>query len=277
VRDRRGGFSPLKAAMFALLFTPGLWLAWQYGTDQLGARPVLQLVHGTGEWAVRLLLLTLALTPARLLLNWPQAALLRRMIGVAAACYAVIHLGLYCAQQNFRLLHVAAEIVHRFYLTIGFVALTALVALAATSTDAAMRRLGRNWKRLHRLIYAAAVLALLHYFLQAKAQVFPAVVLAGLFVWLMAWRLTPARWRESLWTVLALGVLATVATAGIEVAWYGLATGVNVRRVLAANFQFRHWRPSADVALWAAGAVVVTVARKVKARPGALPLDPAGA
>jgi sulfoxide reductase heme-binding subunit YedZ len=263
VRTPRGGFSPLKAFVFALLFVPGLVLAWHYATQQLGARPVLALVHGTGEWAVRLLLITLALTPAARLLNWPQMALIRRMIGVAAAAYALIHLTLYCAQQNFHLLHVAAEIIHRFYLTIGFAALCGLVALAATSTDASVRRLGKRWKRLHRLIYPIAVLALLHYFLQAKAQVFPAVVLAGLFVWLMAWRALPPPARVNPWTPLLLGILATLATAGIEVAWYGLATGVNIHRVFVANFRFVHWRPSAYVALWSLAAAAVIAARRL--------------
>jgi sulfoxide reductase heme-binding subunit YedZ len=257
VRNRRGGFSPLKTSVFALLFVPGLVLAYQYFAGQLGARPVLALVHGTGLWTLRLLVLTLALSPARWLLDWPESSALRRMIGVGTACYAVCHLSLYVAQQNFHVVHVGAEILHRFYLTIGFVALLALVALAATSTDGMMKRMGRNWKRLHRAIYGVAGLGLLHFFLQAKAEVFQAVIVAGLVLWLLAWRLVPARFRASLWAPVALGVFATLGSAGLEYAWYALGTHVNALRVFAANFHFAHWRPSVYVALWSLGAFVV--------------------
>ena len=181
VRSRRGSFDPLKAAVLVLLFLPAIFLASRYGQGEFGARPILKLVHGTGTWAVRLVVLALSLTPARVLLNWPASATLRRMIGVAAACYAALHLSLYAAQQNFRMLHVASEILHRFYLTIGFVALSGLLVLAATSTDATMRSMGRRWKQVHRAVYAVALLGLMHFFLQAKADVGQAVVLAGLF------------------------------------------------------------------------------------------------
>ena len=221
--------------------------------------------------ALRLLLITLAMTPARWLLDWPGSAVLRRMIGVSTAAYALLHLTLYCAQQNFHLLHVVSEIIHRFYLTIGFVTLVTLTTLAATSTDATMRSMGRNWKRLHRLIYLAAALALLHFFLQAKADVFQAVVMSGLLLWLMLWRVLPPAARSSIWSALGLGVIATAATAGIEVAWYGLTTGISIRRVFEANFRLanltpanvKRWRPSADVALASLIALAVFTASKL--------------
>jgi sulfoxide reductase heme-binding subunit YedZ len=263
VRNRRGGFSPLKASVFALLFVPGLLLAYQYFAGQLGARPVLALVHGTGLWTLRLLVLTLALSPARWLLDWPESSALRRMIGVGTACYGLCHFALYIAQQNFHPLHVAQEILHRFYLTIGFIALVALVALAATSTDATMKRMGRNWKRLHRAIYGVVLLGLLHFFLQAKAEVFQAVIVAGLVIWLLAWRFIPAALRASLWAPVALGVLATIGSAGLEYAWYALATRVHAARVFEANFNFVHWRPAVYVALWSLGAFAVIAASRL--------------
>ena len=271
VRTRRGRFAPLKAVTFALLWLPALNLAARYAADSLGARPVLALVHGTGLWTVRLLLIALALTPARWLLDWPGSTALRRMIGVAAAAYALAHLGLYTAQQNFHLLHVVTEIIHRFYLLIGLVALTGLIALAATSTDARVRALGRRWKQLHRLTYPIGALALLHFFLQSKADVSQAVIMAGLFIWLMAWRLVPATLRDRVWTAAALGAAATLATAGVEIAWYGLATRIDIDRVWRANFQFLHWRPSAYVALSALAAILVILLRKLTPLPAPAP------
>src|SRR5581483_5487293 len=134
-----------------------------------GARPETEAIHQTGLWAIRFLMIALAVTPLRAALDWGRLLTLRRMIGVTALAYAAIHFLLYNVQQNGRVLFVAAEIVHRFYLTIGFAVLLGLIALGATSTDAAMRRMGRWWKRLHRLSYPLGVLALLHYFIQSKA------------------------------------------------------------------------------------------------------------
>ena len=101
------------------------------------------------------------------------------MIGVSAACYAGVHLLLYAADQNWRPLAVVTEILVRAYLTIGFVALLGLATLAVTSTDGWVKRLGRNWKRLHKLAYGFAVLALNHFFLQSKADVSQATVAAS--------------------------------------------------------------------------------------------------
>ena len=110
------------------------------------------------------------------------------MIGVAALAYGLAHFSLYIVDQNFRLPTVVSEIVHRFYLTIGFIALVGLSVLGATSTDAAVRRLGKRWKSLHRTLYGIAVLGLLHYCIQSKAIVSEAMMVTGFFVWLMAWR-----------------------------------------------------------------------------------------
>ena len=250
-RDRRGRFLWLKAAVLPSLFVPGLLYAFWLATDQLGGRPVIETIHGTGLWAIRLLLISLAITPLARAMEWPALLLVRRMVGVSAACYAFVHLCLYVVDQNFRLGTVVSEIALRFYLTIGFVALLGLLALAGTSTDAAMQRLGRNWKRLHRLAYPIGVIALLHYFIQSKLNVSQPVFVAGLFIWLMAWRALPEAWQRSrgiavtaaLYGGLAVG--ASLAAAAVEVAWYGLATRVDPWRVIAANETLaRGLRPS---------------------------------
>ncbi|HET6182723.1 MAG TPA: protein-methionine-sulfoxide reductase heme-binding subunit MsrQ [Acetobacteraceae bacterium] len=262
-RDRQGRLSWLKAATLGFCVTPGLLTAYWLATGQLGARPITEALHETGLWTVRFLMISLALTPARLVFDWPRAPLIRRMVGVTAACYAGIHFTLYIAQQNFHLLFVASEIVHRFYLTIGFAALVGLVALAATSTDAATRRMGKNWKRLHRAVYVIAVLALLHYFIQSKANVGEPVVFAGLFLWLMLWRLLPGKWGGAVAVLPALGIVAAALAAGVEYAWYDIATHVNAWRVLMANERWRLMRPAHWVLVSGAGIFALALLRRL--------------
>ena len=132
--DRAGRLSPLKLATFVLLLMPGLYLAGAFYADALGAKPVTAAIHDSGKWAVRILLFTLAVSPMRRIADWPRLILIRRMLGLAVLAYALIHLGLYIADQNFKLGAVASEIALRLYLTIGFVALVGLVVLGATST-----------------------------------------------------------------------------------------------------------------------------------------------
>ncbi len=264
--DRAGRVSALKIVVLAAIFLPACWLALNWHEGWLGARPRTALIHQSGLWTVRLLLLSLAITPGRAVLGWARLLLVRRMLGVATAGYALAHLGLYAMQQDFHLLHVGSEIIHRIYLLIGLAALLGLVSLAVTSTDAMIRRLGRGWKRLHRWVYGIGVLGLLHFFMQSKSDVTQAVIMAGLFAWLMLWRAAPARWRAQPWFLLLLVPAAVVATAGIEAGWYAAATQLPWPRVLAANWSF-NWtfgpRPSAWV-----GMAALTVAALAAGRQG---------
>jgi sulfoxide reductase heme-binding subunit YedZ len=269
-RDRRGRFLPFKAAVLASLLIPGALYAFWLATAQLGGRPVMEAIHGTGLWAIRLLMISLAITPFARALDWPSLLLVRRNVGVAAACYAVAHLSLYVVDQNFKLLTVISEIALRFYLTIGFVTLLVLLALAFTSTDGWVRQLGRNWKRLHRLAYPVGVVALLHFYIQSKLNVSEPVFVSGLFVWLMAWRALPETWRRkqsiaftaALYSFLAM--ISSLATAGLEFAWYGLATKVNPWRVLYANETIsRGLRPAHWVFVVGATLVVLFVVRRL--------------
>ncbi|MBV9250690.1 MAG: sulfoxide reductase heme-binding subunit YedZ [Acetobacteraceae bacterium] len=234
-RDRRGRFLPLKASVLILMFVPGMLSAYWYATGELGGRPLHELILNTGLWTIRFFLISLAITPIRSVLQWPQLLMVRRTVGVTAMIYGLIHLSLFVVDKKGQLLVVVSEIALRFYLTIGLIALLGLVALGTTSTDAAVRRMGRGWKRLHRLSYPIAVLAILHYFIQAKANVSEPVFVAGLYVWLMAWRALPASWQRPAAIYPALAIIAGFATAGIEFAWYSLATHINAWRVLMAN------------------------------------------
>jgi methionine sulfoxide reductase heme-binding subunit len=263
-RDRRGKFLPLKAIVLAAVCIPGLLAAFWWADGDLGGRPVIEVIHRTGLWAVRFLLIALAVTPLRAALNWGKLLLLRRMLGLTALAYAVAHFSLYIVDQGGNLLVVASEIVHRFYLTIGFIVLLGLIALGITSTDAAIRRMGRWWKRLHRLSYPLGVLALLHYFIQSKANVSEPVFVAGLYVWLMLWRALPVAWQRPIAIYPALALLSGLAAAGIEFAWYGIATHINPWRVLAADETLRFGlRPAHYVVLVTLGLGVLILIRRI--------------
>jgi sulfoxide reductase heme-binding subunit YedZ len=263
-RDRRGKFLPLKAIVLAAVCIPGLLAAFWWADGDLGGRPVIEVIHRTGLWAVRFLLIALAVTPLRAALNWGKLLLLRRMLGLTALAYAVAHFSLYIVDQGGNLLVVASEIVHRFYLTIGFIVLLGLIALGVTSTDAAIRRMGRWWKRLHRLSYPLGVLALLHYFIQSKANVSEPVFVAGLYVWLMLWRALPVAWQRPIAIYPALALLSGLAAAGIEFAWYGIATHINPWRVLAADETLRFGlRPAHYVVLVTLGLGVLILIRRI--------------
>lgn len=249
--DRQGRFSVLKSATLALALLPALVVGYWLTTHQLGPLPVKAALRLIGDWTIRFLVIALALTPLQRVLNWPKIALVRRMLGVTAFAYGLSHFILFIVHSKFDLAFVAAEIILRFYLSIGFVALFGLSLLAATSFDFAVRRLGRNWKMLHRSVYAIAVLGLLHYFVQSKADVSPATLMAGLFLLLVIHRVFVNQ-RVAL-TAPALAVsagLAGLLTALMEFAWYALATGVDPWRVAKANLMLQFGlRPSLIVVL----------------------------
>jgi methionine sulfoxide reductase heme-binding subunit len=272
-RDRQGKFLKFKAAVLACTPIPLLVnVAWWIDGD-LGARALNEMIHATGNWAVRWLMISLAITPFARLVNWPRLLTVRRMIGLTALAYASVHLSLYIADQKFHLLTVATEIALRFYLTIGFIALLGLIALGVTSTDAAMKRMGKRWKQLHRLAYPIGVLALLHFYIQTKANVAEPVLVSGLFAWLMVWRALPMAWRTSLPVLFALVPVSALLTAALEFAWYGLATKIDPFRILSANWSERFFpRPAHEVAAVAlVVAIVVTARQLISGRPASRP------
>src|ERR1700757_5019996 len=154
LRERSGRWSPVKIVAFVAAVLPAAWIAHQAVTGDLGARPVTEAIHQAGDWALRFLLITLVITPAQRIFNYPRIILARRTLGVACAGYAVLHFSLYVLDQHFDLFKVASEIVLRIYLTIGALVLAALIALASTSTGGAISRLGLgSWPPLHRPVY----------------------------------------------------------------------------------------------------------------------------
>lgn len=259
IQDRRGRFSLIRAITLIILVVPGLRLAVLWATGGLGGRPVLEFTHGTGDFAVYFLLASLAITPLRVVLDWQRIVPLRRMIGVGAACYAGLHLSLYVIDQKFNMIKVVSEIALRFYLTIGLITFLGLLALAITSTDGWMKRLGRRWKMLHKLAYPLAVLALIHYFLQSKSDVSAAVFVAGLFLWEIIWRLTSRASRLHWWPVPLIAVGAALATGAIEALWYALATKIDPLRVLSANLDV-DYGPRPAVSILLCGLALATIA-----------------
>lgn len=248
----------------ALLLWPVADLAWNAWTDQLGPKPITQAIHWIGDWTVVFLLATLALSPARALFGWQPLVSIRRRIGVATALYALLHLTLYAYDQKWDLVFVASEIVKRFYLTIGFVALLLLQVLAITSTDGWQRKLRKNWQRLHRAIFLILPLALVHFLLQSKLNITDATLATGLASWLILWRLLPRRRRNSLVALSLIAMAAPLVTIGVEAAWYGLVNHVNAWRVFYANFNpALAPRPALNVLLAGLAILVFATARRL--------------
>jgi len=242
-KDRAGRVSPFKSAVLAGCLLPAAFMTAEWCTGTFTGRPLNQAMLMTGVWAVWFLLLSLAVSPARAIFGLPKLIQVRRMLGLAAAAYTVAHLIFYVLMEGINLPFVVSEIIHRFYLTIGFIAVLGFIALSVTSTDAAIRRLGRRWKLLHRLVYPVAVLSLWHFFLTQKIDVTLAVLPTGLFLWLMLWRGLPASVERQLASLLLLALAAGAATIAVEYAWYAIATFVPPGRVLAANWHFGRLGP----------------------------------
>lgn len=257
--------SLIKHAVVILSLLPAAELALRWQMGRMGARPTTEALLWTGDWAVAFLLITLAISPARALLDWPVLVTLRRRLGLAAAGYALLHLGLYVFDQKWNLVVVALEILKRFYLTIGFVAVLIFVVLSITSTDGWQRKLRRNWKRLHYLVYPLAVLALIHFFLQSKANVSDAVMACGLFLWLMLWRLLPRDIRSRPPMLTGLAIATPILTVIVEALWYWGSKGVPPMRIVEASLDpLLIPRPAHIVLIAGLGVVVIALLRRIR-------------
>jgi sulfoxide reductase heme-binding subunit YedZ len=188
----------LRSAVWLVGLGPLLWAAVRFGTDNLGANPIEAVLHWAGRWTLILLLTGLAITPLRRLTGWNQIIKIRRLVGLFAFFYASLHLSIYLGlDQGFAWSFIVEDVVDRPFITVGAAAFLLLVPLAVTSTKGWIRRLGKRWQRLHRLVYSAAILGALHFFWKVKADTFwpllAAAVLAGLLLARVPWR----RWRRA--------------------------------------------------------------------------------
>jgi sulfoxide reductase heme-binding subunit YedZ len=186
-------FWPKVATHMAALL-PLSWWMWRTFQGELGPDPIAQLTHASGDWALRLLLMALAITPLRKLTGWNVLARFRRLVGLYAFFYASLHLAVYLVLDlGGYWTQIIEDIAKRPFNTVGFAAWLILLALAATSTQAAMRRLKHAWVRLHRLVYAAGLLAVLHFWWLVKADLREPAIYAAILAVLLGFRLP---WRK---------------------------------------------------------------------------------
>jgi sulfoxide reductase heme-binding subunit YedZ len=180
--------------LFVGALAPFLVLLVDAFTDDLGADPVKSITHRTGWWTLALLLVTLSITPIRRITGYNRLVQQRRMLGLFAFFYATLHLLTYVVlDQTLDLSYVGEDIAKRPYITIGFTAWLLLVPLAVTSTKGWIRRLGKRWVRLHRLVYLVATLGVIHFYWQVKKDVREPLIFAAVLGVLLAFRLVASR------------------------------------------------------------------------------------
>lgn len=191
--------SLIKVAVFTaclLPFAQLLLAAFGLAGQSLGANPIEALIHQLGLWGLRLLLLTLAITPLRRITGKVWLLKLRRMLGLFSFFYVLLHFLSYSIlDQGLNFAAIGEDILERPYITLGITALMMLIPLAVTSTNGWMRRLGRRWKRLHQLVYVIAILGVWHFFWQVKLDTREPLVYAGILIVLLGYRVWLKRKR----------------------------------------------------------------------------------
>lgn len=182
----------LKAAVFLLCLVPLGKLALEtFGIAgfSLGANPIEEMLHRCGKWGLNLLLITLAVTPLRRITGWNWLIRFRRMLGLFAFFYILLHFLIYAIlDQGLALNYIIEDIIERPYITLGMLGLLLLIPLAITSTNGMMRRLGRKWQKLHRLVYVIAILGVWHFYWQVKQDILEPLIYAGILTVLFAIR-----------------------------------------------------------------------------------------
>ena len=181
--------SAAKPVFFLACSLPFALLVYRAFFGDLGANPVETLTHETGEWTLRLLLLTLALTPLKMLTGVGQWIRFRRMAGLFVYFYAFLHFTIwFLADHGLLLSSMFEDIIKRPYITIGFAAFVLLTPLAITSNQLSIRKLGKRWKKLHKLVYLTLILGVLHYLWLVKADYLEPLIYAAIGALLLAFR-----------------------------------------------------------------------------------------
>jgi len=219
------------------MFAPAIWLVYQVGTNQFGPAPIGGLTYWSGLWATALLLLALAITPALTIFRWNRLIVVRRMVGVTGLAYTIAHIAIYFGLRRWNFAFIANEMMTRFSLIVATVSTIGLIALGATSLDAAIRWMGaKGWNQLHNAVYLLTGLALLHYLLSPGE--FPEqYLMSGMFFWLMVWRVLDRHGLGADASALAmLAVASGLLTAFFEAGWAWAYRGYEPLGTLAINF-----------------------------------------
>ncbi len=253
--DRAGRFSALRALAFAAALVPGVLLLTRWVGDDLGARPLAEAIHVSGDWAIRFVLAAIAVTPLARLSGAARLFAVRRTLGLAGFGWAAVHVVLWATDLGFDPAVLAFEAAVRPYLTLGLVGFLGLAAMAATSTDGMVRRLGsERWKRLHGLVHPVVIIALVHLTLQSKLDLFQGALLTGLACGGLVVRVAIFQRLRLGWGVVAAAAIAALlGAAAWEAAWFALKTGRDVGPIVAANLS-----ATARIApsWWAAGIIL---------------------
>jgi len=182
--------SRLKPVVFLVCLIPFAQLAYKAYTGDLGVNPIEFITHFTGDWTLIFLLATLSITPLRKIFRWNDLIKFRRMLGLFAFFYALLHFSTYIVLDHFFDFHrIGKDILKRPYVTVGFTAFVLLIPLALTSTAGMIRRLGKRWQRLHRLIYVAAIAGVIHFYWLVKADIRRPLQYGGVLAILLGYRL----------------------------------------------------------------------------------------
>jgi sulfoxide reductase heme-binding subunit YedZ len=183
----------LKVAVGMAAFVPAAGTAFRFFTGALGPNPIAEALNELGLWTLILLLATLACTPLKIVFGWNWPLALRRLLGLCAFAYAFLHFSLYLGvDQFFAWGEIWKDISKRKFITVGFAAFVLLIPLAITSTNKMVKRLGfARWKRLHRLVYLAAVLGVIHFLWRVKADTRQPFIFGAVLLVLLALRLVP--------------------------------------------------------------------------------------
>ena len=267
-QDRNRSFSPLKAVTFVCLFLPGLWIAYYVVIGEFGAVPLAGMTFWSGVWATAFLLIALAITPAISILRWNRLLVIRRMIGVTGFVYTIAHIFIYFALRFWNFVSIVTEMATRISLILALISTIGLFALTATSLDSSVKSMGPRWQRLHNIVYWVTGLALIHFLLSPDIYM-QQYLLAGMFFWLMIWRLLRRRGADTNAAILTvLAVATSLVTALLEAGWIWVYQGFDPVQTLSANFDL-------DIGISAAWynlafGLVIALLAAIRRPPGAM-------
>lgn len=286
-RDALGHFSSFKTICLLATMLPAIWMAHEVLSGQWDfPSPFVGLIYFSGLWTTYLLLVSLMVTPLRAIGMWPRLTQIRRILGVSCFFYGLLHLAAWMGLRFWNWPTLATELGQRPSLWFASVSILILLVLAATSFDAVMRAMGARWKLLHRLVYPAAILGVLHFLLSPGSIQGAPFLMAGLLTWGLGWRLLASTGpATSPVQLLALGLASTAVTLFLQPVWLmsvQQSVGASPWTALTDNLNPDVWQylgvpPVWQMLAWTLATVSISVWRRAKILPNAIsPLRPGG-